>query len=228
MQHAGAYAASAALLLGLATSALADDRAIDPVGDASGEGTDIVAVTTLTGPQEITLAVEFAGDWSMGDSELFVNFAPQPGWCLGYMVDSAVDLGAHLSFGLAEGAWFASHTSGWDWAAALPIDYSVDGRVVTIVVPLELIGDPAILHFSINTLGGVPEASSSDDFPDNPAACHTVSLPARAPSMTPTPTPAAGSPASSPQGIPYWPVIGLVVLLVVGGYWGYRRLVAMG
>lgn len=158
-----ALLALAALTL-TATSVLAEDRYGDPAGDVSGgAGPDIVSVT-ISQPDsgKVSFAVEFttdpplAVDVARGSTDMLMVLLDigQPATSE-QDADYAIGVhGANLTQSVREGAPLSAHRKKpdgtWDYDLRMGVvAVSVDGRTLTLTLPLDAIGNPDRLRFEL-------------------------------------------------------------------------------
>lgn len=149
------------MLLGPAM-ARAAEPITDPVGDAEP---DIIAVTARTVGDAVVLDVELADDWP-GDQPtgLFVwvetSHTPCSGWTAEYFIDGEPVLPDQAPLVIRGG-----DSSEEAWSVGL--DYAIDGPLLTIRLPLSVIGNPETLLLHVRL---------PDDVPDTETGCIAVSL----------------------------------------------------
>jgi hypothetical protein len=166
-------ATTVTLLLDPTTATLAGDRFTDPVGDGPRDGPDILGVTATTTPgDEVRLQVEFAPGWVPDDTTLVVwLFTREMGAC-----PSAYE----ADYGMA---WLGSRPApvsslskaGEESPDRDSVSYDIEGRLLTLTLPLSAIGDPDVLLFAIRVFSDAHIRAGVDALPDD-GSCLQVSL----------------------------------------------------
>jgi len=174
--------ALAALTL-TSTPVLADERFTDPAGDvAGGAGPDIVSVA-VSQPDSgrISFAVEFASDpplavdVAQGSTDMLMVLLDtgQPA-ASEQDADYATGVhGANLAQSVSEGAPLSAPSKKpdgtWDYGLRMgAVAVAVEGKTVTLTLPLDAIGNPDRLRFELAAGREGPEGTSggSDRFPE--------------------------------------------------------------
>ncbi|MGE5235004.1 MAG: hypothetical protein ACM3O7_01495 [Acidobacteriota bacterium] len=174
-------------------SASSGERVSDPIGDGTP---DFVAVTTSLVNDEVVFDFEFASDHGLGDSFLTI-FIPSLDVldqtdCSAYTTEYLIQMPALGRMDSAPGLSVPDPGREGGWSEATPLDYTLAGGQLTIRVPLGLIGNPEVLHFSAdvyNIESGIEGLDRLPDWdpllwPNRPTPCVNVALLAASPSAT--------------------------------------------
>lgn len=212
---------SCLLITGMAVAA---DRGTDQRGDVARPGLDILAVTTTFTDTDLKIDVELAGTWITDESRMLLSFGDQPGACWIWKFDYAV---------LLEDTGTAILTPDAPREEEVrPVASAIDGPHVTFTIPLDFLGNPLTLYYTVFAEYAVYDEMSTpvaDLFPDDPGfppevTCREVAVMDDAPApSSPPPAPALATADGSGPWLTFLPV---TLLCAIAGLFAYDWLFA--
>lgn len=157
-------------------------RGSDALDDATSDAPDIVAVTTIATEDEVLLEVEVADAWTDG-SRLWIiletGYGPTPAGgspfplsspylCWGWVSEAAVE--TRIFDGSATAVVSGATTD--NPVIGTPVNASLDEAVLSVTLPLSIVGDPDALYLTVRSSGRLEGVDWYGDLVGEIPACH--------------------------------------------------------